>query len=268
MIGNKRAEKGLILSNHILEYWNEQAKKFGASHVASWGDNFAIDLEIETIGQFIKRNDEILDVGCANGFSMLHHLEKEVKSIVGVDFSEDMIAEAIKIKKSLTTPCGVRFEVGDVRNLQFEDDTFDVVYTTRTLINLLTWREQQQGILECIRVCKPGGKVILCEAFWEPLVLINSLRSIAGLSPLVEHDFNRSIKKKKLDEYLTSLDLSFEVIEFSSVYYLGSRFLRELVTDPEDFPGYSNPINKIFHSIEKDYSCGGFGIQQAYIINK
>ena len=31
---------------------------------------------------------------------------------------------------------------------------------------------------------------------------------------------------------------------------------------------YSNPINKIFFEIEKDFSGGGFGIQQAYIIDK
>jgi hypothetical protein len=48
---------------------------------------------------------------------------------------------------------------------------------------------------------------------------------------------------------------------------LGSRFLRELVTDPAAYPGF-NPINRIFYDIEKDFSGGGFGIQQAYIITK
>jgi hypothetical protein len=38
--------------------------------------------------------------------------------------------------------------------------------------------------------------------------------------------------------------------------------------NPEDYPGYSNPINEIFYNIEKEYSGGGFGIQQAYVIEK
>jgi hypothetical protein len=91
---------------------------------------------------------------------------------------------------------------------------------------------------------------------------------LKSLPPLVEHDFNRYLKKKYLEEYFLSGDIQFDVLDFSSIYYLGSRFLRELVTNPEDFPGYSNPINEIFYNIEKQYSGGGFGIQQAYIIRK
>jgi hypothetical protein len=56
--------------------------------------------------------------------------------------------------------------------------------------------------------------------------------------------------------------------DFSSVYYLGSRFLRELISKIEDYPGYSNPINKIFYELEKSYSGGGFGIQMIYVIEK
>jgi ubiquinone/menaquinone biosynthesis C-methylase UbiE len=152
--------------------------------------------------------------------------------------------------------------------MQFDDNSFDVVYTTRVLINLPNWDEQIQGIEECIRITKKGGTVILSEGFWEPLILLNSLRALKQLPPLVEHDFNRYIKKSKLETLLQSKKLDFIVEEFSSIYYLGSRFLRELVTNPSDYPGYSNPINKTFYDIEKQFSGGGFGIQQAYVIRK
>jgi ubiquinone/menaquinone biosynthesis C-methylase UbiE len=256
------------MSDHILEFWSSQADKFGTSHEASWGDSYAINLEIQTIGQYIQEGDTVLDVGCANGYSTLYHLDKNVSSIIGVDFSEAMIREAQKNKVERGSPDNVSFEVGDIRNLRFENDTFDVVYTTRTLINLPTWHEQKRGISECIRVCKVGGKVIFSEAFWEPLVLLNSLRTLKSLPPLVEHDFNRYLKQKSLSEFLVSMEYQFEVVDFSSIYYLGSRFLRELVTNPEDYPGYSNPINQIFYDIERNYSGGGFGIQQAYVIQK
>jgi hypothetical protein len=108
----------------------------------------------------------------------------------------------------------------------------------------------------------------LSEAFWEPLVLLNALRALKSLTPLVEHDFNRYIKKEALSDFLDSHGLKFEIEDFSSIYYLGSRFLRELVTTPADYPGYSNPINKIFYDIEKSFSGGGFGIQQAFVIQK
>ena len=152
--------------------------------------------------------------------------------------------------------------------MEFEDNSFDVVYTTRVLINLPNWEEQVQGIEECIRITKKAGTVILSEGFWEPLTLLNSLRSLKQLPPLVEHDFNRYIKKYKLEQLLKNKELEYVVEDFSSIYYLGSRFLRELVTNPSDYPGYSNPINKLFYNIEKEFSGGGFGIQQAYVIKK
>jgi ubiquinone/menaquinone biosynthesis C-methylase UbiE len=251
-----------------LQFWNSQADKFGTSHFASWGDNYAINLETTTIGKFIKEGDKVLDVGCANGYSAIHHLDKNVASITGVDFSGSMIREAKRNQKECTSPEKLNFEVGDIRSLRFETDFFDVVYTTRTLINLPTWEEQKQGISECIRVCKVGGKIIFSEAFWEPLVLLNSIRALKSLPSLVEHDFNRYFKKEYLEEYFISDDIHFSSIDFSSIYYLGSRFLRELITNPEDYLGYSNPINEIFYNIEKEYSGGGFGIQQAYVIEK
>ncbi len=253
----------------IKDHWENQAKSFKDSYKASWGDNFMIDLEIETLGKHFSKKDDVLDVGCGNGYSTIQqHKNRCPKTITGVDFAENMISEANKSKKQLDLGDNIRFELGDVRSLRFVDNSFDVVYTTRILINLPNWPEQIQALNECLRVVKPGGKVVLSEAFWEPLVLLNSLRALKQLPPLVEHDFNRYLKKEKLESYLRKRNIKYEVDDFSSVYYLGSRFLRELVTDVSQYPEYTNPINKIFYEIEKQFSGGGFGIQQMYILYK
>jgi ubiquinone/menaquinone biosynthesis C-methylase UbiE len=257
------------MSDHIREYWEGQARRHGASHEASWGDSFAIALEIETIGRHLADGDTVLDVGCGNGYSAFQQLERRrLKKLTGIDFSGAMIAAAREEKTARRLDERVEFQEGDVRRLAFPDASFDAVYTTRVLINLPTWEEQVAGVSECLRVARAGGRVILSEAFWEPLALLNALRALVRLPPLVEHDFNRYLKKQKLEELLVSLGLEFSVEEFSSVYYLGSRFLRELVTDPAAWPDYSNPINRIFYGIEREYSGGGCGIQQAYVIRK
>jgi tRNA G46 methylase TrmB len=67
------------MGNFILDHWNAQAEKYGTSFEASWGDLHAIKLEIATIGQFIKKGNVVLDVGCANGYAMLHQTEKNPK---------------------------------------------------------------------------------------------------------------------------------------------------------------------------------------------
>lgn len=254
----------------IKEYWNNNSQKFQGSYEASWGDIYAINLEIETIGEYIKDGDNVLDVGCANGYSTLNQWKnRKLMSIVGVDYSANMIQYANQNKKDFgLLDENINFYEGDIRNLQFEDNTFDVVYTTRVLINLPNWEQQKQGISECLRVAKKGGKIIFSEAFWEPLVLLNSMRKIVNLKPLVEHDFNRYLKQSYLEEYLNNINVTFINNDFSSVYYIGSRLLRELITDADQYPGYSNPVNKYFYDFERKYSGGGFGIQQAYIISK
>jgi SAM-dependent methyltransferase len=179
-----------------------------------------------------------------------------------------MIEQARRNAAGHADAARLAFEVGDVRALPFADASFDLVYTTRTLINLPTWDEQLAGLRECLRVCRPGGSVLLSEAFWEPFCQLNALRQLVRLPPLVEHDFNRYLKVSRLQAWLHEAGLAFDVDEFSSLYYLGSRVLRELVTDAAAWPGYSNPINAEFHAIETRYSGGGFGVQQAWIIRK
>lgn len=256
------------MSDFIKETWEKQAAKYKDSHWVSWGDNYAIELEIENIGNYIHDGNNILDVGCANGFATMRQFRDKKIDITGVDFSGNMIKYAKDKLTEHNITDGIRFSEGDVRKLEFEDNTFDVTYTTRVLINLPNWEEQKTGINECLRVTKKGGTVILSEAFWEPLVLLNALRKLVNLPALIEHDFNRYLKENKLDEFLNSNKLKHEIIDFSSVYYLGSRFLRELVTEIDKYPGFSNPVNEIFYNIEKNYSGGGFGIQKAVIITK
>ncbi|MGH8616148.1 MAG: class I SAM-dependent methyltransferase [Burkholderiales bacterium] len=257
------------MSDFIHDFWQSQAVKHGASHEASWGDHHMVELEIETIGRHLADGAEVLDVGCANGYATFEQLaRRRPKHVTGVDFAAQMIevAQTERLRRKLEARC--TFATGDVRKLDFPDARFDLVYTTRVLINLPNWAEQQQGIDECLRVTRPGGKVVLSEAFWEPLQLLNALRALKQLPPLVEHDFNRYLKQPRLEALLAERGLKFTVEDFSSVYYLGSRFVRELVTDPAAYPGYSNPVNTAFFELERQYSGGGFGIQQAYVIEK
>jgi ubiquinone/menaquinone biosynthesis C-methylase UbiE len=257
------------MTDFIKDYWEKQAQIFNSSHEASWGDNFMIDLEIETIGKHFRDGQNVLDVGCANGYSTFRQAAAHnISSITGVDFAESMITEALRRQSELNLDKNIKFAVGDIRDLHFDDNSFDLVYTTRVIINLPNWNEQVKAINECIRVTKRGGTVVFSEAFWEPLVLLNSIRTLKQLPSLIEHDFNRYLKKHKLDEYLQQRKITFEVDEFSSVYYLGTRFIRDLVTDISSYPGFTNPVNKIFYEIEKQFSGGGFGIQQAYILTK
>jgi len=257
------------MTDYIKKYWESQGDMYGASHWASWGDNWMIALEIETIAKFINHGDSVIDIGCANGYSTLQQAAAHrLRSIVGVDYSGSMIEHAKDRLAQSSVNCQMSFEVGDVRSLPFDSEAFDVAYTTRVIINLPTWNEQCKAIDECMRVVKPGGTLVLSEGFWEPLMKLNAVRQLCSLPLLVEHDFNRYIKMSMLIDYLSEKNVYYEVHDFSSIYYLGSRLIRELVTDINSYEGFTNPINKIFFEIEQNYSGGGFGIQQAVVIKK
>jgi len=257
------------MGDFILDFWNSNAKKFKLSHQVSWGDISAIKLETQNISNFLKDGDSVLDVGCANGFAAIMQCgAHKLRKMTGIDFSEEMLSYAQQNKKSSDHADILEFKKGDIRSLEFDNDTFDVVYTTRVIINLPNWKEQMQAINECIRVARPGGTIILSEAFYEPLVRLNAIRCVAGLPPLVEHDFNRYIKKSRLNSFLEEKGCEYSINDFSSIYYIGSRFLRELATEYESYEGYSNPINNDFYELELKYSGGDFGIQQSYAIKK
>jgi ubiquinone/menaquinone biosynthesis C-methylase UbiE len=255
--------------DHIKNYWESQGNKYKDSHWASWGDNWMINLEVETISKYINDGYDVLDIGCANGYSTFRQNElKNLSSITGVDYASSMVTAAQMTKNNKGLGDKINFIEGDIRSLKFPDNSFDLVYTTRVLINLPTWDQQLAGISECIRVVKPNGSIILSEGFWEPLILLNSVRCLLRLSPLVEHDFNKYLKFSVLEKHLKKLELEYEIDDFSSIYYLGSRILRELVTESDKYEGFTNPINKIFYEIQKQFSGGGMGVQQAVIIKK
>ena len=64
------------MADHIREFWESQAARHGASHEASWGDSWAIALEIDTVAQHLADGDAVLDAGCANGHAAFAQLER------------------------------------------------------------------------------------------------------------------------------------------------------------------------------------------------
>lgn len=245
--------------DHIKEHWQKQAIEHGTSPLASWGDKFALELEYETLRGFIAKvaPATVLDAGCANAHAMRRHMADNPRAeFLGLDYCAEMV-------KAARQHVGVHAVIGDVRNLsRFTDKAFDLAYTTRTLINLPTWADQLQALNELARV---ANIVVIMEAFYEPLQKLNALRAVADLPPLVEHDFNRYLKLSRVFDWLNASGYIFQHHPFSGAYYLGSRFMRELVTNANhvNVKDYDGNFNQSFYELEKGVDVEQFGIQQA-----
>ncbi|MFQ6051057.1 MAG: class I SAM-dependent methyltransferase [Candidatus Hydrothermarchaeota archaeon] len=116
--------------------------------------SYALELEKEMILRFSepKRGEKILDIGCGTGV-FASSFAKLGLDVTCLDISEKMlnVAKTKRIK-------GIRFILGDVNRLPFEDETFDIVIAVTTLEFL---EDPGKGIREMRRVLKKDGRIVL-----------------------------------------------------------------------------------------------------------
>jgi ubiquinone/menaquinone biosynthesis C-methylase UbiE len=99
---------------------------------------------------------EVLSVGDGPGIILgaICDLHPSVRG-TGVDISPDRVNEAAR--KNRGNP-RTRFVCGDAHAMQFPAESFDLVYC-RMLMQYLQHKER--AVAEMVRVCKPGGMVLL-----------------------------------------------------------------------------------------------------------
>lgn len=231
----------------IKQYYKKQAEKFGTGERSTISDANTRRLEIDALLKYIEDNKKVLEVGCGNGYVAKVIAEKKKVNLTAVDFSEDLIAVA---KKQQVNPAKgkVVFKIGSALKLDFPDQAFDVVFTERCLINLITWENQKKALLEIYKVLKSGGIFIMLEAFTDGWENINKARQEVGLDPIKPSGHNLFFEKSKLFKFLEGkFDLCQED-NFLSSYHFGSRILYpallKLTTKKE--PGYDSEFNNFF----------------------
>ena len=208
-------------------------------------------------------HETILDVGCGNGYATLEIAKKFPEAMVtGVDFSDAMIAEA---KKNVVP--NVEFFEGDVlslsRNKHLLGQKYDVVLSTRCLINLANFEEQKVGIMEMRKLLGPDGKLVMAENVQEGLDNLNQVRDKFGLPPIKPPWHNKYLPQAELMKFLGGIQghlLTMEYVEnIGNMYYLASRVIyAKLCKDQGIEPDYNNPINAIasqLPSMGEYYAC-------------
>ena len=78
-------------------------------------------------------------------------------ALEGVDLSEDMLREASRTLQDSNAV--VRLRRGDVRDLPYADDSFDVVMAAHVLEHLA---DPTEALAEMVRVLRPGGLLLVC----------------------------------------------------------------------------------------------------------
>ena len=97
--------------------------------------------EIETTKKFVdmldfKPGQKVLDVGCGIGGGDFYMAENFDVDVVGIDLSVNIISFALE--HSIGLKCSVEFEVADCTKKEYSDNTFDVIYSRDTILNILS----------------------------------------------------------------------------------------------------------------------------------
>jgi ubiquinone/menaquinone biosynthesis C-methylase UbiE len=251
----------------IKEYWDEQAVMHKDQCEATTPDQVYKELEIRNILKYIPDNASVLDIGCGNGFSTIKFAEERNISILGIDYSENMIKYAednLKNKPELSER--VSFKVVDVLELSNKiQDNFDVMITERCLINLTSFEKQQEAIKQIHSLLAEKGKFIMCENTVQGMEKINSLRRDVGLYEIKIRWHNLYFDENELHPFLKEFFNIEEINPFASTYYIASRVFNAKLTPENQEPSFDSPINKISLELR---NIGDFCPVRIYFLSK
>ena len=215
----------------IHQFWTQQALAHGQSPSASWSDRMVIELEIREIMPYLADGDRVLDIGCANGYSTVQFAAQKRLWINGLDYVPEMVEQArLRATEMAAVLAGhVEFHVANVLSLGEPAESYDKVVAIRVIINLGDWERQRQALLECARVVRPGGLLLLSEATLQGWERLNSFRREWGMMDIPMPLFNRYLDQDAVVETLSpSLELV-RISDFASSYYVGTRVLKPLL---------------------------------------
>jgi ubiquinone/menaquinone biosynthesis C-methylase UbiE len=104
----------------------------------------------------VRPGADVLSVGCGPGviLSAVTALHSSIRG-TGIDISQDRLQEAIQRNRENSR---VKFVCGDAQEMEFPSHSFDLVYS-RMLLQYLGKKEK--AVAEMVRVCRPGGTVLL-----------------------------------------------------------------------------------------------------------
>lgn len=155
------------LLQEIASYWGTRAegysevneKELAGSQREAW-----LHVLEEQFPEKKKEEMKILDIGTGPGFFPMI-LSESGYTVAAVDYTEEMLEKA-KENLGKYTKYGlerVTLQRMDAQNLEFADETFDVVISRN-----LTWNleKPEQAYQEWMRVLKPGGVLLNFDANW------------------------------------------------------------------------------------------------------
>ncbi len=154
-------------STTIASFIKKEEQNLDWKTVESFGNEWSIfnsfdDQEVALIGNdyfdilpphLKDKNTVALDAGCGSG-RWSEFLSDKVGFIEAID-SSSAVFTAVKLLKGISN---VRFTQASIDHIQFEDNSFDLVFSLGVLHHI---PDTRQAIRRCVAKVKPGGHFLM-----------------------------------------------------------------------------------------------------------
>ncbi|EAU90311.1 hypothetical protein CC1G_08993 [Coprinopsis cinerea okayama7 len=144
------------------EYWNQRYAQEEEESSFDWFKTYAdiVDIIHELIPE---KSSRILMLGCGNSKLSEEMYDDGYENIVNTDYS-DVLIEQMRTRHSETRP-KMEWHEMDVRDLKFEDGSFDVAIDKGTMDSMMTakgdvWDPPQKVIDDCTKEAKEALRVL------------------------------------------------------------------------------------------------------------
>jgi ubiquinone/menaquinone biosynthesis C-methylase UbiE len=148
---------GVILLENLIKYYEQQDEdarlKMDREHSLEYLTT------VKYLDKICNGQVRILDA-CAGTGAYCFHLAEKGHTVIAGDIVPSNV-NTIK-EKQKTNPILHEIYTGDILNLsQFQDEVFDVTLCLGALYHLLNETERKKAVLECTRVTKKGGFIVV-----------------------------------------------------------------------------------------------------------
>lgn len=133
------------VENNVRQFYNNNYEKFDNSRYSIWK-------AVRNFVDNIAEDSLVLDAGCGNGKNMLYMQARDIK-VIGIDFCDKLL--------NICKEKVLNVKYADVRNIPFENNTFDYVISIAVIHHLSIESDRRKAIDEMLRVCKPNGKILV-----------------------------------------------------------------------------------------------------------
>jgi SAM-dependent methyltransferase len=157
----------------VAEYYRQIDRGYRIFHSAGGALHLALNYDGEfqfdgysgqaaIVQEHLQQIDarRILEAGCGNGFNCVClGRQNPERTIFGIDLTEEHVGAARRAAVGLNN---VQFGAGNVENLPYQDDSFDLAFAVECLCQT---QHLEQALLELHRVLSSGKRLIVIDCF-------------------------------------------------------------------------------------------------------